>query len=77
MSMPGFSAQAALYQVSRNYRVASGYHSATTGVQLAMKITCTPWGGGSYKCSWAIGSCEGYTTIWPDGSMEQYEHCGG
>ena len=36
MSMPGFSAQAALYRVSRIYRPASGLHSATAGVQPAM-----------------------------------------
>jgi hypothetical protein len=44
MSVPGFSAQAALYKVSRVYRAASGNYSGRAGVQpaeLRVSFHCT------------------------------------
>jgi hypothetical protein len=75
MSIPDFSARAALYQVSRIYRAASGHDSVTAGVQPAAKgdkieFECK-WGG--CGCKWESAGCSGYSTYYSDGWVTHYE----
>jgi hypothetical protein len=81
MSMPGFSGHAALYQVSRIYRAASGHHSATAGVQPAMRISvgCTEISNDyNWSCTvrwWFSPTCGGYSTTYANGYTESDHWC--
>jgi hypothetical protein len=81
MSLPGFSAQAALYQVNRFYRAATGIHSATAGVQPAMMVSChcngpDPTINWSCTCRWWVSpTCGGYATSYSDGTSESDHWC--
>jgi len=79
MSMPGFSAQASLYQHRRIYRVAIGFGSALTDVRPAASFNCDC----SYtdkkldycQCQWAVGRCKGFHRIWADGAVDSDAYC--
>ena len=76
MSMPGFSAQAALYRGSSTYRAASRHHSAPAAVQAAMRVSChcTPVANDyNWSCTcrwWWSSTCGGYATTYADGQQE-------
>jgi hypothetical protein len=72
MSTPGFSAQAALYQVNTVYQITGDHKSAASGVQPAANfVSCKcikPGAGhnGHCTCRWGISNCTGSSTIWYD-----------
>jgi hypothetical protein len=83
MSMPGFSAQAALSQVSRTYRIVGGHRSATAGVEPARAFLyshCTPpsdRAGINWSCEvrWGIANCRGSVEVYADGQIEEEHSC--
>lgn len=79
MSLPGFSASAALTRSSRIYR--AGSVPAPTGVQPAMRLSChcngpDPSINWSCICRWWVSStCGGYAEVYADGTVDSNHWC--
>ena len=80
MSLPGFSAAAALNQGSRTYLGASAAPAAA-GVQPArtfFSASCSPVASDyNWHCTvrWGYGSCRGSSTVYADGQVESEYSC--
>jgi len=80
MSLPGFSAPAALNQGSGIYLAASGL-PAPAGVQPAMRVSChcngpDPDINWSCICRWWVSpTCGGYSQSYSDGTTESDHWC--
>jgi hypothetical protein len=82
MSMPKFSAQASLYQVSRIHRAASGL-PATAAVQPAWPMHVSFHCNGpdpdiNWSCEfrwWVSPTCGGYSQTYADGTTESGHWC--
>ena len=80
MSLPGFSAPAALNQGSSIYLAASG-PPAPAGVQPAMRVSChcngpDPDINWSCICRWWVSpTCGGYSESYSDGTSESNHWC--
>lgn len=80
MSLPGFSAPAALNQGGSTYLAASG-PAAEGGVQPAMRVSCHcngPDPGINWSCIcrwWWSPTCGGYSESYSDGTFESDYRC--
>ena len=80
MSLPGFSAPAAVNQSSSIYLAVSG-HPAPALVQPAMRVSChcngpDPDINWSCICRWWVSpTCGGYSQSYSDGSTESDHWC--